>query len=620
MIVCHSPLVSHNHHQLQASSDSPSVPNCVTSVNLTAFLHGLRGLDPQLVAYYQCRRIGELGHSSKIFVTTLSPILSSKSAMPSPPHRLTLLSINVDVLTIIVSFLSPADAVAFSHTCKAAQAIPLDPALHTVVLNRRTEQIEKLRDHLLAVPSRQNMLKCLTLTKAATWEIDRHTSDPANALADIVDGAKNLQLFSCGTMENMIRASDGRMASALTSCTNLRVLELRDGGSGAVDVLSKLQSPHLRALVLDLAFMHKIPWNNLLEPLTRFHHLETISISKGAGRIMFSFTYLPPDLCGGPFPFVVAANSTAFDRQTVPVLPSVRTLSFHNTLIPMPVAATLFPSVTRLTFRTDRALSSSVSAADLQREFGTPLPCWAHTLAEVHLDVANSALWPLACHVRWLDFDFLPAGCAQEALDAVAQTAPEVLSVAYRIDADNVFWVRLPIIAANLRFLDLRILELSGKRRVSDYAPPLLSSHFFFSYGPPPPIAHRISLQRYVILHLSSFPALKALFLCMRAFYQPRDHDAEVATMARELAQVNRTLRVVGVTLTDGRSMRQDEPVWREELLGSRWWKVERDEEWLHDVKSMEPIPTEVGLKVRDYMYAADFASPDWEERFEYLV
>ena len=90
--------------------------------------------------------------------------------------------------------------------------------------------------------------------------------------------------------------------------------------------------------------------------------------------------------------------------------------------------------------------------------------------------------------------------------------------------------------------------------------------------------------------------------------------------MARELAQVNRTLRVVGVALTDGRSMRHDEPVWREELLGSRWWKVERDEEWLHDVKSMEPIPTEVGLKVRDYMYAADFASPDWEERFETLV
>ncbi|KAM5538071.1 hypothetical protein V8D89_008268 [Ganoderma adspersum] len=510
--------------------------------------------------------------------------------MPSPPHKLTLLGINVDVLAIIISFLSPADAIAFSHTCKAAQDIPLDPALHAVILNRTTEQIERFRDHLLAVPSRQNILKCLTLTKAVTWEIDRRTTDPANALADIVDGAKNLQLFSCGTMENMIRASDGRMASALTSRTNLRVLELRDGGAEAVDVLSKLQSPDLRELVLDLAFMHKIPWNNLFEPLTRFQRLETLSISKGAGRIMFPFTFLPPDHFGGLPPFVIAANSAAFDPHTAPVLPSVRTLSFHNTVIPMPVAATLFPGVTRLMFRTDRALPFSVPAGGLQHEFGTPLHCWAHTLAEAHLDVANSALWPLACRVRWLDFDFLPAGCAEEALDAVTQTAPEVLSVAYRIDADNVFWVRLPIIAANLRFLDLRILELSGKRR------------------------------RYVLLHLSSFPALKALFLCMRAFYQPNDHDVEVAAMAHELAQANRTLRVVGVALTDGRSMRDDEPVWREELLGSRWWKVERDEEWLHEVKSMENIPTEAGLKIRDYMYAADYESGDWEARFETLV
>ncbi|PIL24409.1 hypothetical protein GSI_14163 [Ganoderma sinense ZZ0214-1] len=513
--------------------------------------------------------------------------------MPSPPRKLTLLGINVDVLAIIISYLSPADAIAFSHTCQAARAIPLDPALHTVVLNRTTEQIEKFRDHLHAVPSRQNMLKCLTLTKAVTWEIDIHASDPANMITDIVEGAKNLQLFSCGAMEDMIRASDGRMASALTSRTNLRVLELRDGGAKVVEVLSELQSPHLRELALDVTFIHKLPWNELFEPLTRYHHLETLSISKGVGRILFPFTFLPPDFLAGlpPLPAGIAPDGVApFSPQTAPVLPSVRTLSFHNTFIPMPFAATLFPAVTRLTFRTDRTLSFSVPAGGLQHEFGTPLPCWPHALAEAHLDVVDGALWPLTCRVRWLDFDFLPAGCAQEALDAVAQTAPEVLSVAYRIDADNVFWVRLPVIAGNLRFLDIRILELSGKRR------------------------------RYVLLHLSSFPALKALFLCMRAFYQPDDHDAEVAAMALELAQANRTLRVVGIALTDGRSMRDDEPVWREELLGSCWWKVERDEEWLHEVKSMEAIPTQAGLKVRDYMYAADFESPDWEERMETLV
>lgn len=120
--------------------------------------------------------------------------------------------------------------------------------------------------------------------------------------------------------------------------------------------------------------------------------------------------------------------------------------------------------------------------------------------------------------------------------------------------------------------------------------------------------------------HLARFPALKALFLCMRAFYQPDDHDAEVAAMALDLAKRNRTLRVVGIALTDGRSMRDDDPVWNEELLASRWWRVDRDEDWLQEVKNMEVIPTEAGMKVRDYMYAADFDSPNWEERFETLV
>ncbi|KAI1783996.1 hypothetical protein LXA43DRAFT_1101883 [Ganoderma leucocontextum] len=510
--------------------------------------------------------------------------------MPSPPRKLTLLGVNVDVLAIIVSYLSPTDAIAFSRTCNAAQAVPLDPALHTVVLNRTPEQIEKFRDHLLAVPSRQNMLKCLTLTKAVTWEIDIHASAPANAIADLIEGAKNLQLFSCGAMEDMIRASDGHIANSLTSRTNLRVLDLREGGAKVVGILSDLQSPHLRELVLDLTFMSKLPWNSLFQPLAKYHHLETLSISKAVGRILFPFTFLPDFAPAGVHAFPIPSDIAPFNPQTTPVMPSVRTLSFLNTFVPMPLAAMMFPDVTTLTFRTDRLFRGFfVPEGGLQHEFGSPLPCWQHALAEAHLDVVDCAIWPLACHVRWLDFDFLPGGYAQEALDAVAQTTPEVLSVAYRIDTDNVFWVRLPVIASNLRFLDVRILELSGHRK------------------------------RYILLHLSHLPALKALFLCMRAFYQPDDHDAEAAAMARELAQRNRQLRVVGIALTDGRSMRADEPVWPEELLGSRWWKVERDADWLHEVQSMEVIPTEVGLKVRDYMYAADFDSGNWEERLESL-
>ena len=392
---------------------------------------------------------------------------------------------NVDVLVIMISYLSPTEAITFSRTCKAAEAIPLDPALHTVVLNRTTEQIEKFRDHLLAVPSRQNILKCLTLGKGVTWEIDFHANDPANAIADIVEGAKNLQLFSCGATENIIRASDGRLASALASRTNLRVLELRDGGAKVVQILSGLQSPHLRELVMDLASAGNVPWNDLFQPLAKFHHLETLSISKALNCISFpfQFTFLPPDFFPpGLSDLSMQPQLAAFNPQTAPVLPSVRTLSLFNTFIPMSFAATVFPNITYLTFRTDRLFRSFVardSEPGPEPGFGASSSlsrCWTHTLKEVHLAVVDCTVWPLSCRVRWLDFDFLPRGYAQEALDAVAQTKSEVLSVAYRIDTDNLFWVNLPVIAGNLRFLDVRILEPSGHRRVSDHQPPLFST------------------------------------------------------------------------------------------------------------------------------------------------
>ena len=122
-------------------------------------------------------------------------------------------------------------------------------------------------------------------------------------------------------------------------------------------------------------------------------------------------------------------------------------------------------------------------------------------------------------------------------------------------------------------------------------------------------------------MHLSQFPALIAIFLCVRAYYQTEDYDAEVEAIAKELAERNRTLRYIGISFSDGRSMRDDEPIWNEELLGSRWWRVSRDEaDYLGEDATVEVIPTEVGLKIRDYMYKADFDSPDWEDRLSAFV
>ncbi|KAJ2975616.1 hypothetical protein NUW54_g11702 [Trametes sanguinea] len=164
---------------------------------------------------------------------------------------------------------------------------------------------------------------------------------------------------------------------------------------------------------------------------------------------------------------------------------------------------------------------------------------------------------------------------------------PSVLSCAYTIDADNLFWVRLPVIASGLRFLDVRLLELSKHPR------------------------------KYMLMHLSRFPALTVLFLCIRAFYQPDDADSEVVSIAQSLAHDNPKLQFIGLSFSDGRSMKEDYPVWEDERLGSKWFAVRRKEDGLDE---LEEISTETGLWVRDYMYEADYDAPDWAERLQAIA
>ena len=99
----------------------------------------------------------------------------------------------------------------------------------------------------------------------------------------------------------------------------------------------------------------------------------------------------------------------------------------------------------------------------------------------------------------------------------------------------------------------------------------------------------------------------------MRAYYQPDDVDVEVVAIAHELAKANLNLYFVGISFTDGRSLRDDDPVWDEERLESRWWKADRDRGDLGALKSLEDIPTDEGLKIRSNLYETDFGSSDWE-------
>ncbi|KAI0748363.1 hypothetical protein C8Q80DRAFT_1337088 [Daedaleopsis nitida] len=477
-----------------------------------------------------------------------------------------LLSLNDDVLTCIVSHLAFRDAVSLSYTSKAAHAIPTDPALHTIVLDGSTVQVKKFRDYLLSTESRCNWLKSLTLAKAVTWEIDDSSTEPAEALVDILRRAVNLESFNCGAMEGLICASGGRVAEALTSLTHLRDLTVNEGADKLVEAVSNLSSLHLRTLVIGIGGITKTSLARFFSPLARFPHLETLSLSG-----LRDISRLP---------------------ETSVVIPTVHTLSLKLSDLPMYVMVAIFPNVRRLTFRSDPGYRYS-NGFHIAR-ITNPVPpsssqCWPHPLVEVHINVSDLDRWPLTCRVGWLDFDLLLSGHSREALLAVDRTKPRVLSCAYRIDADNLFWVRLPTIATELRFLDARILELSGHRK------------------------------RYMLLHVTRFPELAVVFLCIRAYYLPEDVDAELEGIAHDIAASNPKLRVIGISLTDGRRVREDQPVWTEEALASEWWIVKRGKASLERGTELgglrlQHLPTAVGLKVRESMYRSDYDTPGWED------
>ncbi|KAI0723781.1 hypothetical protein C8T65DRAFT_627410 [Cerioporus squamosus] len=463
--------------------------------------------------------------------------------MSSPGAPLTLPTLPWDVLRCIISFLSPRDAIALSYTCKAAHCLPLDPALHTVVLDRNTEQIKKFRDYLLMTDSRPTFLKELILAKA------------------------------CGSMEVINLASDGRVVNALVALKHLRELNVRGLGTKTRDAIMSLTSLGLQILDASFEFCDDMPYDVFFGPLKGYTHLHTLSITK-----LWSKLRIPPQL------------------QNRISIRSVHTLTIDDTTIPLSLVASLFPDVKRVSYESGRYERDRL--ANMTNPLETMPPCWPHTLTRAHLDVADLDIWPLSCRVNWLDFGLFRSGHSHEALLLVGQTKPRVISCAYRIDADNLFWVNLPTVATDLRFIEARIIELSGHRK------------------------------RYMLMHLSGLDALTAIFLCIRAFYLPDDLEAELASIVHDLARKNRQLRVVGVSLVDGRYMRDDEPMWGEERFASRWWAIERVDPDEGDLSLyMEyggarpvPISTEVGLQVRDYMYEADYESPGWQDRLSAII
>ncbi|KAI0672756.1 hypothetical protein C8Q78DRAFT_1077091 [Trametes maxima] len=484
-----------------------------------------------------------------------------------------LLSLDLDILWYIISNISYRDALSLSRTCKAARTLPLEPSLRTVVLDGTSMQLLRFRDFLLSEQSRPLFLKSLIVTKTVTWDMDGSCeSRMITALADILERARKLEHFSCGAMATLAK-KDNRVQKSLTHLSQLIDLSILEAGPRSMDIVTSSKSAQtMQHLTLEMcSILPNFPLTTFVKGIGRFKNLRSLSVTRLYSQLLI--------------PHLAELNS---------VLPSMRELILSCTWIPMSQAATVFPNVTRITF-TNAKHWPKAQTPTLRDEDTTV--CWRN-LDEAHIDARDLLVWPISCRVRWIDLDVLRDVDEQVASSAVGRMDPFILSCAYTMGSHNLFWSHLRDVGRNLRFLDVRLLELAAHPME-----PILSE-----------LCH-------------SCPELTVIFLCIRAFNDPEDPHAECATIAQRLAEGNSKLQFVGVSFTNGRSMREDEPVWDEELRRSMWFRIHRTghlESWPVGETGkdgpgmrveMKAISTMIGLKVRNYMYEAKHDAPDWAER-----
>ena len=264
------------------------------------------------------------------------------------------MELNHDVLSIIISHLPIRDAITFSYTCKAVNAISINPALHTVVLDRSPSQLKRFKDYL--TEPRRNLLKSLTLKKAVTFDIDSDSEAEASALADILEAARKLERFSSPAIGVLGVASNNRVLDALMSLETLRELEVEDGFKTLAEAICSARTRKLQSFYAGVQLVPS-SFNRIMMALAKQPQLSSVTLR--------ALPSLPNnDIGSGVKPSFV--------------LPQVKNLVLEGITVSMGQVAVGFPSVSRLTYHRGHSHAADVELAE---------NVWpsTHTLDEVHL-------------------------------------------------------------------------------------------------------------------------------------------------------------------------------------------------------------------------------------------
>ncbi|KZT07108.1 uncharacterized protein LAESUDRAFT_132873 [Laetiporus sulphureus 93-53] len=473
---------------------------------------------------------------------------------------MTLVSLNADVLTYLLSFLSTKHAFWLSLTTKQIHTLAMQQVYRVITL-KHPEHVAEVCTLLLRDPT--NRLAYVRELRIGGSALDNAEQAVANQIVDVLlhPSSMMIQCLQLGRIEWIVW-SEPKFVDALIALRSLTRLELEGIGTKSMAVIERLSS---RPRSLCLQFMRFFTADEDLPSL--FSNVQRPAIASGS--VVEQFT-----MSSGQASLLLAPASCS---QWL----ALQHLSITNCNLPMSTFCFAFPNVKRI--RLQGVTSTLRSHADN--------PCWTHLdfldMGNITSDLPGAIFvpWVVTCRVRYLamGIDLRARIIRETALSIVKLTTPVILELTCNPHMNGKFW---RTVADSMRGrLHYLVVILKRDERSS-------------------PATH-IELLEYWKWQMSTYMSSLGI-TCIRICCTSRADRQVLQDIPTLLTNVTSSLRYIA--LEHYPSLERDS--WCDGRYDgcqseSTWWRIVRD----GSRKSFARVATEIGERVDAYFKSADIES-----------
>lgn len=354
-------------------------------------------------------------------------------------RRLSIADLYDDVLSVIVTFLSPRDALQLSCTTRSVHHVAMRQVLSSVII-RNSRDVLTICPYLLAdVHSRLHHVQKLEIEEEvfvlnssrrsnATSSCDIHCV--CALLADVLEGCRNLRSLYLPRAEILLHFRPDVAESFASLRLDILSIHLTASNDRALAVFQNSTSKSKRLYLSSSiemaepeAFLSGISGNENLQALT------LVQLTCSRTRLALPQT------------------QTLTSLETVHELHFIRCSELH-----IPTLVHIFPNVRKL-------VVTGNSQYQLQSDLRT---CWT---ALNHLEGNLQALtaWPIAGHVHHLKVDpeqpFFPGLPYESSISLIQRVSPVRLSFTIGTRVGLSFWTNVVDSVPRLRILEVDLLE-----------------------------------------------------------------------------------------------------------------------------------------------------------------